>query len=99
MINPGGCFVNADHFAHVSDDLKERYRLARRRWMRADDAPQPPSGEKLPHGAHYNGSMEQELSWLKEAGCARTTRRSRPRARSCRMARTTTARWSRNCLG
>jgi hypothetical protein len=68
MINPGGCFVNADHFAHVSDDLKERYRLARRRWMRADDAPQPPSGEKLPHGAHYNGSMEQELSWLKEAG-------------------------------
>jgi tRNA (cmo5U34)-methyltransferase len=68
LINPGGCFINADHFAHVSDDLKERYRVARRRWMRTDDAPQQPSGEKLPHGAHYNGSMEQELSWLKEAG-------------------------------
>jgi tRNA (cmo5U34)-methyltransferase len=68
LIRPGGCFINADNFRHVSDHLRGLYRGARLRWMGDEERPQQPSGEKLPHGAHYNGSMEEELSWLKEAG-------------------------------
>lgn len=68
LILPGGCLINADNFRHVSDPLRGLYRRARQRWMQAEEAPQQRSGEKLSHGAHYNGSMDEELSWLKEAG-------------------------------
>jgi tRNA (cmo5U34)-methyltransferase len=69
LILPDGCLINADNFRHVSDPLRASYRRARLRWMGSDEpATQQRSGEKLSHGAHYNGSMEEELSWLKEAG-------------------------------
>ena len=32
------------------------------------EAEMEPSRVRLPHGAHYNGLMEDELLWLREAG-------------------------------
>ena len=32
------------------------------------EAKMQPSRVRLPHGAHYNGLMEDELLWLREGG-------------------------------
>jgi len=73
LLRPGGCFVNADSLKASSETLRGLYRKTRQRWI---DGPtgnaaggEPQSARtRLPHGAHYNGLMEDELSWLRAAG-------------------------------
>jgi tRNA (cmo5U34)-methyltransferase len=70
LVKPGGCFVNSDSLRAESETLKQRYRDIRQRWVNGgkESGPAEPQRVRLPHGAHYNGSMEEELSWLREAG-------------------------------
>lgn len=73
LIRAGGCFINADSFKPGSEKLRGMYRDTRRRWIdgpagSAAPAPEAPQGARLPHGAHYNGSMEDELAGLRAAG-------------------------------
>ncbi len=71
LIRPGGCFINADSFKPGSEALRGMYRRTRKRWVdppAGDAAPETPQGARLPHGAHYNGLMEDELGWLRAAG-------------------------------
>lgn len=73
LLRPGGCFVNADSLKASSETLRGLYRKTRQRWI---DEPlgntsaeeTQPARTRLPHGAHYNGLMEDELSWLRAAG-------------------------------
>ena len=70
LVRPGGCFINSDSLRAESETLKQRYRDIRQRWINGgrETGPAEPQRVRLPHGAHYNGSMEEELSWLREAG-------------------------------
>jgi len=73
LLRPGGCFVNADSLKASSEILRAHYRRTRQRWIdeplenRAGEEPEA-ARARLPHGAHYNGLMEDELSWLRAAG-------------------------------
>jgi tRNA (cmo5U34)-methyltransferase len=73
LLRSGGCFINADNFKATSEELRGHYRRMRQRWIdgptgnAAGDEPQS-AKTRLPHGAHYNGLMEDELSWLRAAG-------------------------------
>jgi tRNA (cmo5U34)-methyltransferase len=73
LLRPGGCFVNADSLKASSETLRGLYRKTRQRWIdgptenAAEEEPQA-ARTRLPHGAHYNGLMEDELSWLRAAG-------------------------------
>jgi tRNA (cmo5U34)-methyltransferase len=73
LLRPGGCFVNADSLKASSETLRGLYRRTRQRWIdgptgnAAREEPQV-ARTRLPHGAHYNGLMEDELSWLRAAG-------------------------------
>jgi tRNA (cmo5U34)-methyltransferase len=73
LIRPGGCFINADSLLASSEALRGLYRKTRQRWI--DDQSGNRAGEikaasrtRLPHGAHYNGLMEDELGALRAAG-------------------------------
>jgi tRNA (cmo5U34)-methyltransferase len=73
LVRPGGCFINSDSLLASSETLRGLYRKTRQRWI--DDQTgnparetQAPSRTRLPHGAHYNGLMEDELGWLRAAG-------------------------------
>ena len=73
LLSPGGCFINADSLKAPSEVVRARYRTTRQRWIDGPPgdkagAELEPSRTRLPHGAHYNGLMEEELSWLREAG-------------------------------
>jgi tRNA (cmo5U34)-methyltransferase len=72
LIRPGGCFINADNFKPGSEELRATYRKTRKRYIDAltgnTAAPESPQRTRLPHGAHYNGLMEDEISRLREAG-------------------------------
>ena len=73
LLGPGGCFINADSLKPASEALRAQYRTTRQRWIDGQlgntvEAEMEPSRVRLPHGAHYNGLMEDELSWLREAG-------------------------------
>jgi tRNA (cmo5U34)-methyltransferase len=73
LLRPGGCFVNADSLKASSETLRGLYRKTRQRWIdepfgNTAGAETPSSRTRLPHGAHYNGLMEDELSWLRAAG-------------------------------
>jgi len=72
LLRPGGCFINADSFKAPSEDMRARYRKTRQRWIDGPSgkpgAEKPPSRERLPHGTHYNGLMEEELGGLRAAG-------------------------------
>lgn len=73
LVRPGGCFINSDSLLASSETLRGLYRKTRQRWI--DDQTgnlagetKAPSRTRLPHGAHYNGLMEDELGWLRAAG-------------------------------
>ncbi|HEY2988703.1 MAG TPA: class I SAM-dependent methyltransferase [Candidatus Binatia bacterium] len=72
LLNAGGCFINADSLLAPSEGLRQQYRRTRQRWI--DGPSGNTEGEthasrvRLPHGAHYNGLMEDELGWLRAAG-------------------------------
>jgi tRNA (cmo5U34)-methyltransferase len=73
LIRPGGCFINADSLLAPSEALRGLYRRTRQRWIdgaleKAGAEPPPASRTRLPHGAHYNGLMEDELGSLRAAG-------------------------------
>ncbi|HEY3304454.1 MAG TPA: class I SAM-dependent methyltransferase [Candidatus Binatia bacterium] len=73
LLRPGGCFINADSFKASSEEMRARYRKTRQRWIDGSangegEASKAPSRERLPHGAHYNGLMEEELFALRAAG-------------------------------
>jgi tRNA (cmo5U34)-methyltransferase len=78
LINAGGCFINADNVRASTQSLRERYRIARDEWLerqiRASSDGKTTLAElraatpSTYHGPHDNGYLEQELTWLKEAG-------------------------------
>ena len=78
LLRPGGCFINADNVRAPTETLKERYRRARDEYL--DRFVRHSTGGKTNlaevraatpssyHGPHNNGYLEQELTWLEEAG-------------------------------
>jgi tRNA (cmo5U34)-methyltransferase len=72
LLGPGGCFINADSFKAPSEEMRARYRKTRQRWIdgstETPGAAKAPSRERLPHGTHYNGLLEEELFGLRAAG-------------------------------
>lgn len=73
LLNAGGCFINADSLLAPSETLRAQYRKARQRWLGEPSGEKTageiqPSRARLPHGAHYNGLMEDELGRLRAAG-------------------------------
>jgi tRNA (cmo5U34)-methyltransferase len=73
LVRPGGCLINSDSLLASSETLRGIYRRTRQRWIddqtgnRAGEM-KAPSRTRLPHGAHYNGLMDDELGWLRAAG-------------------------------
>jgi tRNA (cmo5U34)-methyltransferase len=72
LLRSGGCFINADSFKAPSEDMRARYRKTRQRWIDGSTGQSGPekaaSRERLPHGTHYNGLMEEELFGLRAGG-------------------------------
>jgi tRNA (cmo5U34)-methyltransferase len=78
LINAGGCFINADNVRASTQSLRERYRIARDEWLErriressngtTTLAELRAAAPSTYHGPHDNGYLEQELTWLKEAG-------------------------------
>ncbi|HWH76013.1 MAG TPA: class I SAM-dependent methyltransferase [Candidatus Binatus sp.] len=78
LVRAGGCFINADNVRAATQSLGERYRSARDEYL--DRFVRQTSGGKMTlaeakaatpssyHGPHNNGILEEELSWLREAG-------------------------------
>jgi tRNA (cmo5U34)-methyltransferase len=72
LLRPGGIFINADSLKASSEVLRGHYRRTRQRWIDEPLRNMPketqPVRTQLPHGAHYNGLMEDELGSLRAAG-------------------------------
>lgn len=78
LMEPEGCFINADNVRAPTETLKERYRGAREeyldRFVRQSTAGKTTLAEVRAatpssyHGPHNNGYLDQELRWLQEAG-------------------------------
>lgn len=78
LLRPGGCFMNADTLKVPGDTIRAHYRKARKRWIgesvdekkggRSSGEESGQSGNRLPHGPHYNGLLEEELDGLRDAG-------------------------------
>jgi tRNA (cmo5U34)-methyltransferase len=78
LVRAGGCFINADNVRAPTKTLTNRYRNARDAYL--DRFVRESSGGKTNlqevkaaapnsyHGPHNNGALEEELTWLKEAG-------------------------------
>lgn len=78
LVKSGGCFINADNVRAGSKSLTERYRVARDTYL--EQYVQRMSGGKTSlaeakaatpssyHGPHFNGLIDEELAWLREAG-------------------------------
>jgi tRNA (cmo5U34)-methyltransferase len=78
LVRAGGCFINADNVRAPTKTLTDRYRNARDAYL--DRFVRESSGGKTNlqevkaaapssyHGPHNNGALEEELTWLKEAG-------------------------------
>ena len=78
LVRPGGCFINADNVRGPTSSLGERYRRARDEYLDLFIRQSSGGGTTLEqaraaspstyHGAHNNGYLDEELSWLREAG-------------------------------
>ena len=78
LLRPAGCFMNADSLKTPSEALRAHYRRTRKRWIdqfpdegegaRQSEEEGQPSRNRLPHGPHYNGLLEEELDGLRQAG-------------------------------
>jgi tRNA (cmo5U34)-methyltransferase len=78
LIRKGGCFLNADNVRAPTKSLSDRYRMARDEYL--DRFVRESTGGKTNlvevraaspstyHGPHNNGYLEEELTWLREAG-------------------------------
>ena len=78
LVRPEGCFINADNVRAPTETLKERYHEAREEYL--DRFVRQSTGGKTTlaevraatpssyHGPHNNGYLDQELTWLLEAG-------------------------------
>ncbi len=78
VLRPGGCFINADNVRAQTKSLRDRYRKAREllleQYIRERSGGKQTLAEvkaatpSSSHGPHNNGLLEEELSWLREAG-------------------------------
>ncbi len=78
VVREGGCFINADNVRAATKSLGDRYRRARDEYL--DGFVRQSSGGKTNlaelraaapstyHGPHNNGSLDEELAWLRDAG-------------------------------
>ena len=78
LLGAGGCFINADNVRSATKTLSERYQHARDAYL--DRYITKTSGGKTTlaevkaatpssyHGPHNNGILEEELTWLRDAG-------------------------------
>ena len=80
LLREGGCFINADNVRAPSKSLTERYRSAREEYLdryirqstggRTNLAELRAATPSTYHGPHNNGYLDEELTWLREAGFA-----------------------------
>jgi tRNA (cmo5U34)-methyltransferase len=78
ILQPGGCFINADNVRAPTARLRERYGSARDEWLDRQVRERSRGKTTLKelkaatpssyHGPHNNGYLDEELAWLKEAG-------------------------------
>jgi tRNA (cmo5U34)-methyltransferase len=78
LVRTGGCFINADNVRATTKSLVERYRRARDEYLdrfvrestggKTNLAEVRAASPSTYHGPHNNGSLEEELAWLREAG-------------------------------
>ena len=78
LVRVGGCFINADNVRGATKSLSERYRIARDEYLdrfvrqasggNTNLAQAKAAAPSTYHGPHNNGYLEEELTWLREAG-------------------------------